>query len=411
MTRSASSALLLSLTLTLMACGCEGVEGAPPSTLSTEIEADQPRALPVDTARRTTSGTVAVRNLDAQISSLREQLSRSPSRQDLRGQLVDRLLMRTAYLGRFSDFDEADALTTEGLALSPESPAAHESRAAFLTGVHRFTEAAAHLDRAEALGALPSGIERARVVIAIATGVDPEGTERRAAALAEEGSFGARTTHATALAAAGRFEEADALYVRALAEYRDTSPFPHVFVSFGRGVMWAEMADEPEVAVGLYGEAVRRLPDYVVANVHLAELEAEHARLSEARGRLTPLVERDDPEPAGLLAELTDDASERAALIERARARYEVLLASHRAAFLDHGAEFFAGPGADPDRALAMARENLESRRNGRAFVVAIESALAAGQPAEACALALESEDQRRYHPVLDGLVEGLACE
>ena len=88
-----------------------------------------------------------------------------------------------------------------------------------------------------------------------------------------------------------------------------------------------------------------------------------------------------------------------------------MLLASHRAAFLDHGAEFFAGPGADPDRALAMARENLESRRNGRAFVVAIESALAAGQPAEACALARESEDQRRYHPVLDGLVEGLACE
>ena len=125
MTRSAPSALLLSLTLTLMAFGCEGVEVAPPSTLSTEIEADQPRAVPVDTARRTTSGTVAVRNLDAQISSLREQLSRSPSRQDLRGQLVDRLLMRTAYLGRFSDFDEADALTTEGLALSPELSLIH----------------------------------------------------------------------------------------------------------------------------------------------------------------------------------------------------------------------------------------------------------------------------------------------
>jgi len=54
--------------------------------------------------------------------------------------------------------------------------------------------------------------------------------------------------------------------------YRDVSPFPIAYVAFQRGVMWAELANAPERALPLYREAVERLPGYVVANVHLAEL-------------------------------------------------------------------------------------------------------------------------------------------
>ncbi|MEC7521595.1 MAG: hypothetical protein VYE22_17070 [Myxococcota bacterium] len=412
MTRSASAlALVLSLSAPLYAA-CEGGEGAPPVTPSDMVDAEQPRAVPVDTVRRTTRGDIAARNLDAQIVGLREHLGRNPGDPALRGRLVDLLLMRTAYLGRFSDFDEADALTAEGLVLHADTPAAHVSRAAFLSAVHRFTEALDALDRAEALGSDPASLERSRVSISVALGVDPEATLARAEALsADAPTFANRTTLANALAAAGRFEEADAVYVDALAEYRDVSPFPVAFVSFARGVMWAEMADEPELALALYGDATSRLPDYVVANVHLAELESERARLALARDRLARLVDRDDPEPAGLLSELTEDAGERDDLVAIAAARYERLLSSHRAAFLDHGSEFFAGPGGDPERALAMATENLEARRNGRAYVVAIEAALAADRPDTACEFAAEAEAARRFHPVLDHLVADLACE
>ena len=45
----------------------------------------------------------------------------------------------------------------------------------------------------------------------------------------------------------------------ALATYRDVSPFPLAWIAFQRGVMWAEMADRPDLARPLYEEAVRRV--------------------------------------------------------------------------------------------------------------------------------------------------------
>jgi hypothetical protein len=158
--------------------------------------------------------------------------------------------------------------------------------------------------------------------------------------------------------------------------------------------MWAELADRPDLARPLYEEAVRRLPGYVVASVHLAELEEVGGAPARAISRLEPLAERSsplaDPEPLGRLAEwLAPSAPVRAAaLAERARQGYERLLARAPLAFLDHAAEFFGGAGRDPARALALAEENLANRQNPRAFVLAIEAALAAGRTGRACALA-----------------------
>ena len=50
-----------------------------------------------------------------------------------------------------------------------------------------------------------------------------------------------------------------------------------------------------------------------------------------------------------------------------AAARYDELIASHPEAFADHAAEFWLAAGADPDKALRLAKMNVEVRNTPRA--------------------------------------------
>jgi hypothetical protein len=56
-------------------------------------------------------------------------------------------------------------------------------------------------------------------------------------------------------------------------------------------------------------------------------------------------------------------------------------------AFADHAAEFYLGPGADPERAWVLAQQNLANRQTPRAAALAIKAAEASGRYADACAL------------------------
>jgi len=206
-------------------------------------------------------------------------------------------------------------------------------------------------------------------------------TERRAKALP---ALERLSVQALAEAALGRFDAADEHYRAALASYRDVSPFPLAFVEFQRGVMWAELANQPERALPCYQEAVRLLPQYVVGNVHLAELELRLGQRAQGEQRLRQVARQsEDPEPWSRLGELLiaaqPDDAEGHELIARARRRYEQLLSQQPSAFLDHGAEFFLGPGADAARAVELSRANLLLRQTGRAYQLALQAALAAG--------------------------------
>jgi hypothetical protein len=86
-----------------------------------------------------------------------------------------------------------------------------------------------------------------------------------------------------------------------------------------------------------------------------------------------------EPEALALLGELRVRCCDPARGwrdIVRARQGHESLLASHRLAFADHAAEFYLGPGADAERAWALARENLVARQTRRALDLAIRAAL-----------------------------------
>ena len=139
-------------------------------------------------------------------------------------------------------------------------------------------------------------------------------------------------------------DEAERWFNAAARCYRSTSPFPLAILEFQRGKMWL-LHDDLRSARAWCDAAVRRLPAYVPAQGHLAELEAALGDSTAAIARLRPLaLVSDDPGYAMQLARILGDAGETAeAQTWRAKAevRYDELLARHRDAFADHAAEFW----------------------------------------------------------------------
>jgi tetratricopeptide (TPR) repeat protein len=371
---------------------------------------EPPPSVAIDTARTSTDGELALANLDSMIDARLATVERRPTLLEARRDAVGLLLSRSHYLGAYADFAVAQELSAGALALRPDDPIALAIARDVASSVHRFDDVASNLAAAEALG---DHAALAKVTLFVSRGERlDEALALAEAEVARAPSYATYVALASALAANERYDEADGAFLDALARYRDVSPFPLAWVAFQRGVMWAEMADRPELARALYEEAVRRVPPYVVANVHLAELEVADGDRELAIARLEALLPRTgDAEPFAVLGELLADSDpdRSARLVAEGGARYERWLAAHREAFLDHGSEYFVGPGRDPERGLALAEDNLANRRNARAYVVAIEAALAVDDRARLCGIHAAASAAESQSAVLRHLLDDTA--
>ncbi len=338
----------------------------------------------------TTRGDIALNNQSGRIRTLERHLLKKPDDLGLVSKLAGELTRRAHFSSRFEDFSRLRELTESLPERHPGAPALLVRARARAT-LHRFEEAWSDLEQARAFGATDDEVGPLQTSIQIARGRDLPAALAAAKARAERAPT---LTHlaswAAAEAALGEFASAEDHYQAALRAYPDVSPFPVAQLMFQRALMWAELADDPARARPMYAEAVRRLPGYVVANVHLAELEIAAGEGAGAQKRLSELVAHsDDPEALGLLAELRlakdPNDAEANALLERARSRYDALLSEHRAAFLDHAAEFLGGPGKDAPRALRLALDNLELRPTPRAHELVIEVGAAANNVPVIC--------------------------
>ena len=134
--------------------------------------------------------------------------------------------------------------------------------------------------------------------------------------------------------------------------------------------MWMNNA-QLEDARTSFDAARRRVPAYAPAQGHLAEVEAELGETGSALACLHSLAaSSDDPDYAAQLARILMDAgcSQFQHWCRLAAARYDELVASHPEAFADHAAEFWLAAGANPDKALPLARMNIEIRKTPRAY-------------------------------------------
>jgi tetratricopeptide (TPR) repeat protein len=277
----------------------------------------------------TTSGTIAVVNLDAQIEGL---AAASPL-------LIDLLILRGQVLGRIADYERAAELAEQFVRNTTVDGTAFLSRARARATFHRFTEALADLDAAERSGLDRRTLAAERAVILQATGCYAQARELLRSSADFSGLGALAVFHASRCEAA----EAERLFGAARRSYRGTSPFPVASLDFRRGLMWYTEGNL-EAARTWFDASVRRVPAYAPALGHLAQIDAALGAHEAAIGRLRPLASSsDDPGYAAQLARALSAAGhwqEAAPWHASAAARYNELALLYPEAFAGHAADF-----------------------------------------------------------------------
>jgi tetratricopeptide (TPR) repeat protein len=316
--------------------GCAGADSVP----SDAPRVAEPRRRPLTRVELpTTSGAIFVRNLEGELADAEEA-----TRDDTAS--YRELGVARYRMGRLRGDIELIASAVHAfdvaIAHTPADGELYALRGKAQGTLHRFADARADFVRAEELGVRPSASPSMTLV-----------DEARRAA--ERGDLAAAERAFTA--------SEDAI--------RDPDPMFLSWLYTQRGALL--MDHEPERAVEFLRAAVDRLPSFVLAEEHLAEALHLAGHDDEAIARYEGLVARtDDPELMGALAEIlaahgrVDEAD---ALVERARRRFDLLLARFPEAMAWHAAAFFAGPGRERLRARDLLRENAKLRPTPEALV------------------------------------------
>jgi tetratricopeptide (TPR) repeat protein len=324
-------------------------------------------------------------NLDAQIRGREAIVDRDPNDVADARQLVDLLLLRGQFRGSIADYERADAIALSLVKVHPESPDSHLEHAATLGTFHLFRRALDELDVAERTHADPAAVLRARATIFIAQGRYDEADALGALRWGSGGLDPSELATAAVLAGErGRGTESQRLFDQARVSYRDVSPFTFAWIDFQQASLLERRGDRAG-AKRYFAEAQEMLPTFAHACVHLAAFETP----DRARSLLEPLLgHSDDPEVDAAYGDAMrrlgrDDEAK--PFIDRARARYDELVAKHPEAFADHAASFYLGNGSDTAKALGLAKVNAANRATEPALELLIVSALAAGSNDEAC--------------------------
>ena len=317
-----------------------------------------------------TDGTIALRNLEAQIAGLQPEAAQCRAPIDERVRLIDLLALRGSIMGTIADYERAqelaDRLVHVAITAAPAFLARAQARAVF----HRFADALEDLEVAERLGADADVVNRERAAVFQGLGRYDEAFAIREEAAHRSPSFESLGALTTLHAERGDTERAVRLHAESVRRYRGISPLPLATLNFQLGVMWMREGDFDRARDQLTA-ARRYVAAYVPAQGHLAEVEAELGDAESAVALLYPLATTsDDPDYAGQLARILADAGsteESRYWRQHAAERYDELIALHPEAFADHAADFWLGAGAGPEKALRLARMNFVIRKTPRA--------------------------------------------
>jgi tetratricopeptide (TPR) repeat protein len=335
----------------------------------------------------TTGGEIAIINLESARQRSWAKLFSDPTRDGVVETVVAHEQLMLQFVGDVSALDRVEALAAQLNQIDAASARVALIQTQVASMAHRFSDARQYLVRAEIGGAPTADVDRLRLTVDQACGTDlDKGLDSRRRLTVETRGLEDFVALGSLLAELCDFTAADQAYKEALRAYRDVSPFPIAQVCFQLGVLWGELASEPDLsaAVRWYRRAIKILPMYTKARVHLAEILLSEGRLNETESLLEPVMAIGDPEVAWRLADVQAAQGrfeESEASMKAAHAGFESLLERHMLAFADHGAEFYAGSGNDLRRALHLARLNVTNRPTLRAFEQAHDIAMNAGDP------------------------------
>jgi tetratricopeptide (TPR) repeat protein len=317
-----------------------------------------------------TDGTIALLNLRAQIEGLESDVRLGHATVERRAGLIELIMLRGLILGHIADYQRAEEMAEQLVRDAATDGTAFVARARTRAVFHRFTDALDDIDRAERLGLNAETTNGDRAAIFQALGRYDEALAIREEAADRRDSFENVAALVGPYSEIGEIDAAERLYAESRGRYRGVSPFPLALLDFQLGLMWMNKGRLDDARTS-FDAARRRVPAYAPAQGHLAEVEAELGQIESALARLYSLaVSSDDPDYTAQLARILRDAG--CAQFRHwcllAAARYDELIASHPEAFADHAAEFWLAAGANADKALSLARMNIEIRKTPRAY-------------------------------------------
>ncbi len=333
--------------------------------------------------RPLTDGSIALRNLSAQIESLELEVRLGRAKVETRADLVELIMLRGLIIGRIADYVRAEEIAEQLVRDASTDATAFVARARTRASFHRFDDALADVDRAVRLSLDVETANGERAAIFQAVGRYDEALVLREEAAARRASFENVAALVGLHAERSEVEAAKRRYTQSRSLYRGVSPFPLALLDFQLGLMWMNEG-LLEDARSSFDAALRRAPAYAPTRGHLAELEAQLGEIDSAVSRLYSLVESsDDPDYAAQLARILAEAGrdgESRHWRRLAAARFDELVANRPEAFADHAAEFWLAAGADPNKALRLAKMNAQVRNTPRARAL-LAQAVAASRP------------------------------
>jgi tetratricopeptide (TPR) repeat protein len=289
----------------------------------------------------TTAGVIAMGNLNVRVEGLSWQATQESLAGDGWDELVKLTALRGHVLGRIEDAERAASFAQAFVHEAPRDARSFLARSRMVAQFHRFSAALADLDAAAALGLDPRMLDEERATIYLALGRYDEALEIHRRTLSTHADFRALSGRARYHAELGGMVEAETWFVAARRSYRGVSPFPLAVLEVQCGQRWLAQDDLIRARIWLES-AARRLPTYVPAQGHLAEIDAVEGRAAVAIERLRRLVlSSDDPYYACQLARVSDESAEAIFWRAHAAARYEELVKRHPDAYADHAAEFW----------------------------------------------------------------------
>ncbi len=320
--------------------------------------------------RPLTDGKIALRNLGAQIDALEPEVRLGRATVETRAGLVELITLRGLIVGRIADYIRAEEIAEQLVRDAPTEASAFVARARTRASFHRFDDALADVDCAVRLSLDAETANGERAAIFQSVGRYDEALALREEVAARRASFENVAALVGLHAERGETEAAERWYAQSRSRYRGVSPFPLALLDFQLGLMWMNEGRLDD-ARRSFEAARRRVPAYAPAQGHLAEVEAQLGEIDSAVARLYSLAEHsDDPDYAAQLARILAEAGrggESWRWRRVAAARFGELVASRPEAFADHAAEFWLAAGADPDKALRLAKMNMEVRNTPRA--------------------------------------------
>jgi tetratricopeptide (TPR) repeat protein len=332
--------------------------------------------------RPLTDGTIALLNLGAQIDAVEPAVRLGHATVETRAGLVELISLRGLFIGRIADYVRAEEIAEQLVRDAPDDARAFLTRSRTRATFHKFGDALADIDHAERLSLDAKTANGERAAIYQAVGRYDEALALREKALERRTSFENVAALVSLHVERGETHAAEERSAESRGRYRGVSPFPLALLDFQLGHMWMNEGRLID-ARRSFEAALRRVPAYSSAQGHLAEVEAELGETDSAIVRLYPLaLSSDDPDYAGQLARILAETGQD---IESrhwrglAAAHFDELVAARPEAFADHAAEFWLGAGADPDKALRLAKMNVAVRNTPRARALLAQAVAASG--------------------------------